>query len=336
MTNFWKRKIKNTKEIAKKVGVEEEKIKELKNGERVIEGETMKKVLDAINDEKSKTTLEKQVEEENVINWVRDNDIKELIKKFGFNSQNECARKIGIAQSSLCDISNKKILKYSKNMQMIYDFFNNEFNKQLEEKKNINDEIKKIENDDIILFFKNENTKSLKQKLGLKNDMELSKIAGCSKGSLIAFFSGFYKEISPSMKKAYKNFQDALEKNDKSSKEEKTQETAQIQTKATDNTNTLDDTKKDDSKAKSIELDDNSKQAEEQKQEITKDDDKIEKIEADVQELKDEIGRLYQFYKFVENNNYDNEFRFKENLLDENIKLKKQIERYEKLIDNLK
>ena len=52
MSKFWKRRIKDTKSIANKMGVEEEKIKELVNGEREIEGKTLDKVLKAVEEEK--------------------------------------------------------------------------------------------------------------------------------------------------------------------------------------------------------------------------------------------------------------------------------------------
>ena len=43
--NIFKRKIKNTFDVARDMGVDEEKIKELKEGERQVEGAKMDKVL---------------------------------------------------------------------------------------------------------------------------------------------------------------------------------------------------------------------------------------------------------------------------------------------------
>ena len=328
MGNFWKRKIKNTKQIADKVGVEEQKIKELVNGEREITGEAMDKVLNAINEEKNKTELEKKVEEENVINWIRNANLEKLIKDFGFGNQKDCAKKIGIAQSSLNIIKNKKFVKYSSNMQKVYDFFNNEFNKQAKKDTPIKEKINSIEEKDIVDFFKKENSTNLKNKLNLKNKDELADLAGCSRGSLENFFGGFYRVISPSMKKAYINFQEALNQI-KTQDVLKQEETPQILMKDEININTPQDTKTIENEVKNDELDgvEKEKENEEPKKE--------EKKKLTRKELKQKIKKLKN-RNLLYNTQIANLSVALIKANKENAKLKKQIERYEILIDRLR
>jgi len=133
--NFWGKRIKNTNEISKETGIDEKKIKELKEGKREITGEAMNKVLDAINKIEKKTDMEKKVEKEEVMNWYKNNDLNKLMKKFGYKRQKDCAKEIGIAQSSLNALINRKPQHYTKVTQKVYDFFNDEFNKKVDNEK---------------------------------------------------------------------------------------------------------------------------------------------------------------------------------------------------------
>ena len=49
--NFWKNRIDDTTELSQQLNVDEEKIKELKEGKRIIEGETLEKTLNKINEQ---------------------------------------------------------------------------------------------------------------------------------------------------------------------------------------------------------------------------------------------------------------------------------------------
>ena len=353
MGNFWKRKIKNTKQIADKVGVEEQKIKELVNGEREITGDAMDKVLNAINEEKNKTTLEKQVEDENVLNWARQTDINKLIHDFGFGSQKECAKKIGIAQSTLCGIAKGRFYNNSTTLQKVYNFFNNEFNKETKATKGIDEKFQKIEDDEIKRFFEQTTPKDLKEKLGLTSTQALADISGCSRTTIEMILGGFYKEVTPTMKKVYNKLQQALKNTKKSSDTEESKETPQISTNKEVNTNTLGDTETSENKAKNVEKQDvEEKHNEEVKKEtqMLGDDSKTnveetkneenktikkktrKQLKQEIKSLKNQIQLQVALFDHAQNSH----FKALEKLQKENIKLKKQIKRYEILIDRLK
>ena len=180
MVNFWKKKIKDTNAIANKIGVEESKIKELVNGEREIEGNTLDKVLQTIEDEKVNESI-KNVE---ILQWYRDTDITALRKKFGYKSQSEFAKKIGYNVSVICRIENKtaewknkggKFNGVPNSLKKVYYFFQNDFNR-----KNKNDSGVKIEpaiqddiqEKDIYKWYKNTDITALRGDKTLKEKAE--------------------------------------------------------------------------------------------------------------------------------------------------------------------
>lgn len=127
---FWNKRIKDTKAIAKDIGVEETKIKELKQGKREIGGETMEKVLNSI--EKTKESkIEKQIRKAKIFEWYQNTDITELRESFGFKTQKSLAKELGIAQGTLCELETKKKVAFCGSMQKVYDFFQNDFNKKI-------------------------------------------------------------------------------------------------------------------------------------------------------------------------------------------------------------
>lgn len=78
--SIFKKKITNTFDIARELGVEESKIKELKNGKRQIEGGTMDKVLSSLN----KSQTERDIEKLNIYEWYESTDLKKLREDFGY------------------------------------------------------------------------------------------------------------------------------------------------------------------------------------------------------------------------------------------------------------
>ena len=131
---FWNKRIKDTKAIAKDIGVEEIKIKELKQGKREIGGETMEKVLNSI--EKTKESkIEKQIRKAHIFEWYQNTDITALRESFGFKTQKSLAKELGIAQGTLCELETKKKVAFCGSMQKVYDFFQNDFNKNIEEEE---------------------------------------------------------------------------------------------------------------------------------------------------------------------------------------------------------
>ncbi len=175
MTNFWGKKIKNTKTIAERLNVDEEKISELKDGKRTISGNTFDKVLEMTN----KTKTEQELENVEILQWYNNTDLKQLRKDFGYKSQAELARKLKCDNSTICNFENKKdeIKQVGDRLKQLYYFFQNDFN------RNIKDENKKIEvkhrntvlskeytdeeKEEILNFLKNEDLKSIRLKENL-------------------------------------------------------------------------------------------------------------------------------------------------------------------------
>lgn len=126
--SIFKKKIKNTFDVAREVGVDESKIKELKEGDRHITGETMDKVLQSIN----KSQIERDVEKLNIFEWYKNTDLKALRKEFGYKNANEVAVALGIYNSSVSRVENKKYNNVNKAIIKLYDFYHDDFNKKVE------------------------------------------------------------------------------------------------------------------------------------------------------------------------------------------------------------
>ena len=107
--SIFKRKIKNTFDVARDMGVDEEKIKELKEGERQVEGVTMDKVLQAVN----KSQVERNIEKLNIFEWYINTDLKALRKEFGYKNAVALAEVLKIENSGISRAENKKYNRVS-------------------------------------------------------------------------------------------------------------------------------------------------------------------------------------------------------------------------------
>ena len=128
---IFKKKIKNAYDIAREVGVDEEKIKELKKGARHIEGKTMDKVLHSIN----RSEVDRKLEKLEVFEWYKNTDLKELRKSFGYNSQISIAKAVKVNNSEMNRFENKKFDKINTVIMKMYYFYHNDFNKSIKEEK---------------------------------------------------------------------------------------------------------------------------------------------------------------------------------------------------------
>lgn len=214
MVNIWKRKIKNVKEVSEKTGIDEEKIKELKEGKREIRGETMEKVLKAVNDIEKETKLEKQVKEKEIMDWCYSTNIMKLIKEFGYTGQTEVSKHIDIPQSSISNIVNKKYTEYCPNMKKVYDFFHDDFNKKVET------------DDEIIKWFEKHDIKKIIEDYNLGSQVQVAKKIGIKTSTLTMMLSrGVPKVITGNIRKVYEYFNQTLKTGTKALmlKEEKTE-----------------------------------------------------------------------------------------------------------------
>ena len=127
--NIFKRKIKNTFDVARDMGVDEEKIRELKEGERQVEGATMDKVLQSVN----KSQVERDIEKLNIFEWYKNTDLKALRKEFGYKNATTLAEVLKVEKSAISRAENKKYNKINKTIIKLYDFYHNDFNKNIKE-----------------------------------------------------------------------------------------------------------------------------------------------------------------------------------------------------------
>lgn len=144
--NFYKKRNKKSNltkhELAVKLNTDVEKIEQLENRELEIGGETFKKYVDTTNMSKAEIDLEYA----KLLEWYNKTDIKKLRKEFGYNTQLEFAKKCGIPQSVYCMVENKNIKRPTyATLMKVYEFYNNDFNKQVTKKIEVEDDDKDIE-----------------------------------------------------------------------------------------------------------------------------------------------------------------------------------------------
>lgn len=215
---LFKRKIKNTFDIARDIGVDEKKVKELVNGEREIRGETMDKVLQSIN----KSKVERDLEKFNIFQWYQETDLKKLREDFGYTKQSHLARALNVDNGEFNRFENKKFNKINNMIIKMYDFYHNDFNKNVEKditafskklgrpKKDITSKNKKtVENNvdkkvildwylntDLIKLRGNKSQKLVAEESGIVqgslSDLELHKITGCSK-NVVKLYNYYHK-----------------------------------------------------------------------------------------------------------------------------------------------
>lgn len=126
---FWNKRIniKNRKDIAKDINVEEEKLKELEQGKREIGGKTMDKVLESIEENRIKSAIRKA----DILRWYETTNLKKLRKSFGYATQKDLAKILGYDNSVICNLETKRTHKLTPAMMDLYDFYQNDFNKNI-------------------------------------------------------------------------------------------------------------------------------------------------------------------------------------------------------------
>lgn len=131
--NIWEKQRKNNGltrfEMAKAMGISEEKIEQIESGVREMPTEKVDEYLEKMRN-LSKTERKLKAAEARV--WYENADLKKLISDFGFKNQREFARAIGCEQSSISIWANKKKKIGTPALLKLYYFFNDGFNKVVE------------------------------------------------------------------------------------------------------------------------------------------------------------------------------------------------------------
>lgn len=227
--SIFKRKIKNTFDVAREVGVDESKIKELKEGDRHITGETMEKVLQSIN----KSQVERDVEKFNIFEWYKNTDLKALRKEFGYKNATEVAEVLGIYNSSVSRVENKKYNNVNKAIIKLYDFYHDDFNKKVEKdevqiplKKEKSLSCSKTKRDDIMKWYSNIDIMALR---GECSQQEISSLVGIPQSSWCALEKQPAIRCTKNIIKLYDYFHKDITAKDESRMEYNSEETKSVE-----------------------------------------------------------------------------------------------------------
>lgn len=221
--SIFKRKIKNTFDVARDMGVDEEKIKELKEGERQVEGATMDKVLQSVN----KSQVERDIEKLNIFEWYKNTDLKALRQEFGYKNAVALAKVLKIENSGISRAENKKYDKINKTIIKLYDFYHNDFNKNIKEEEQIdNNETSSIvkdkeEKNKIYQWYLGIDMKELRGNL---SQQEISKKIGMGQSSWCQLERHLVTKYCENMGKIYNYFHGVEPQNSLNSEELKTDE----------------------------------------------------------------------------------------------------------------
>lgn len=126
---FWNKRIKDVGKTALELGEDKTKVKALKDGDLEIEGNTMDRVLKNLEEDK----IKRLIKESDIWKWVQETDFRKLREKFGYETQREVAKLIPCDTSIICNLENhkEKFKKVSPKLIEIYNFYSNDFNKNI-------------------------------------------------------------------------------------------------------------------------------------------------------------------------------------------------------------
>lgn len=221
--SIFKRKIKNTFDVARDMGVDEEKIKELKEGERQVEGVTMDKVLQAVN----KSQVERNIEKLNIFEWYINTDLKALRKEFGYKNAVALAEVLKIENSGISRAENKKYDRVNKTIIKLYDFYHNDFNKNIKKEEQIESNEKssivkdKEEKEKIYQWYLDTDIEKLRGNLSQK---AISNLIGMGQSSWCQLERHLVTKYCENMGKIYNYFHGSEPQNSLNSEELKTGE----------------------------------------------------------------------------------------------------------------
>ena len=221
--NIFKRKIKNTFDVARDMGVDEEKIKELKEGERQVEGATMDKVLQSVN----KSQVERDIEKLNIFEWYKNTDLKALRKEFGYKNATTLAEVLKVEKSAISRAENKKYNKINKTIIKLYDFYHNDFNKNIKEGEQMESNEKssivkdKEEKKKIYQWYLDTDIEKLRGNLSQK---AISNLIGMAQSNWCKLERHLVTRYCENMGKIYNYFHGAESQNSLNSKELKADE----------------------------------------------------------------------------------------------------------------
>jgi len=206
--SFWSKRIKNKKDLADALNVDESKIDALVNNELEIGGETMNKTLKAIEEER----INKAIRESDIWRWIQETDFRQKRLEFGYKTIKEVASIIGISDSTISRLETNKSVypKLTPSLKKVYEFYQNDFNKNttnITAKQNI-DRSNKInrENKDVWKWYKNTDIKELRKQSGFKTAFDFAGKIDVCPSCISDLEKKKMKRVNKTMMKAYNYF----------------------------------------------------------------------------------------------------------------------------------
>lgn len=192
--SFWSKRIKNKKELADALNVDESKIDALVNNELEIGGDTMNKVLKTIEEEK----INKAIRKSDIWRWIQETDFRQKRLEFGYKTIKEVANIIGVSDSTISRLEvNKSVYpKLTPTLKKVYEFYTNDFNKNTTNK----------ENKDIWKWYKSTNIKELRLQKGIKTAFDFANIIKVCPSCVSDLERKNMKRVNDTMIKAYNYF----------------------------------------------------------------------------------------------------------------------------------
>jgi len=158
-------------EIAREMGISEEKVKEVENNMREMPTKEVDKYIKNIH---NMNNGEREITIAQARSWYEITDFKSLMKEFGFANQREVAKTIGVDPSSISVWFNKKKGSHeigTNSLLKLYYFFNDEFNKKLPTEK-VKTPTKR---ETMIKWWKGFDLKKAIATMGVKNQKDFSR-----------------------------------------------------------------------------------------------------------------------------------------------------------------
>ena len=143
---FWNKFIKKSNksdyEIAKEMNIQEEKLKEIKNGERELPTQRVDDLLKATQNNKTTRDLEYI----KALEFFKKNNFAELRKKFNYKLQKDLEKPLGLSKSTISRIEKEQFDRIGKGTLIkVYDFFNDELNIKIDKQNKVKkDNVKDI------------------------------------------------------------------------------------------------------------------------------------------------------------------------------------------------
>jgi len=198
-------------ELAKEMGINEERLKEVENNMREMPTNQVDNYISKVN---NISKGERNIKIAEARNWYEQVNLKELMKEFGYENQSELAKTLGVDPSSISVWFNKKngSKKIGTNSLLkLYYFFNNEFNKKLENKNTKNEPNKvqnKLSKKETNTLYKWYNVYDLKKAVieTGKKQKELAKEIGIAQSCLCTYISKQVKPTEANLRKLYDYF----------------------------------------------------------------------------------------------------------------------------------